>query len=706
MELAALAWRLDRLADAVEQLALASRLTVQPSRPLHRLLRRGLSGPEAVDRSVETVACVSEFEVDPADVSYAGIDDILLTAPPALLKLATPTGDMFLALMGSSKRTVQLLGADGRRHRVSAEAVAASLRRHLEKPLDAQVDKLLADARVSTARRSAARRALFATRLGALTATRCWLLRPSPGISLWQHLRHARLPRRLLVFIACYAAVALAGVGSWWLIGAAALEGRFGAGILLAWTFLLLSLVPLGLFARWSQGVLMLGVSGILRMQSLAGALKLDPDENRHQGIGRHFARVIESRSFETVALTGGFYAVAALFELVLAAVVFVMTRDALQLVLLLVSGASTAAIAAIYFRRRESWTTERLSLTHRLVELMVGHRTRLVQELTEGRHHHEDEALKLYVTLSKRMDRAALILSAMPRVWLLVGLAALARHFVAQDTSIGALAAGLGGTLLAFSALGKIITSLTAFADVVVSWRNLRPLLLAARHPEPRALDVAAQSRRRLGPPGGPLVIAVDLSFKFPDRSEKVFKGVSFRIGAGDRIHLSGPSGGGKSTLVSLLTALRAPDSGYLLLDGLDRAAFGVRAWRRRIAAAPQFQENHLFNDTLAFNLLMGRRWPPTEDDLRWAKTVCQRLGLDDLIDRMPNGLFQVVGETGWQLSHGERSRVYMARALLQGADLVVIDESVAEIDPDNLQRCLPEAARLARSLLAVAHT
>jgi ABC-type multidrug transport system fused ATPase/permease subunit len=131
----------------------------------------------------------------------------------------------------------------------------------------------------------------------------------------------------------------------------------------------------------------------------------------------------------------------------------------------------------------------------------------------------------------------------------------------------------------------------------------------------------------------------------------------------------------------------------------GLDRATLGSKAWRKRIAAAPQFHENHLFSDTLAFNLLLGRRWPPTADDLRWAEVVCRRLDLGDLIDRMPTGLFQPVGETGWQLSHGERSRVFMARALLQGADMVVLDESFAELDPESLQRCLPEAAELSKT-------
>jgi ATP-binding cassette, subfamily B, bacterial len=67
---------------------------------------------------------------------------------------------------------------------------------------------------------------------------------------------------------------------------------------------------------------------------------------------------------------------------------------------------------------------------------------------------------------------------------------------------------------------------------------------------------------------------------------------------------------------------------------------------------------------------------------------------------------LFQLVGETGWQLSHGERSRVFIARALLQNADLVVLDESFAELDPESLHDCLTQAAAMSNTLLVVAHT
>jgi ATP-binding cassette subfamily B protein len=373
---------------------------------------------------------------------------------------------------------------------------------------------------------------------------------------------------------------------------------------------------------------------------------------------------------------------------------------------LLAATVSALAFVGAAYFRDRRRWASMRLRMTHDLVERMVGHRTRLAQEPAAMRHRDEDEGLERYLGESKRMDRAALALSLMPRVWLLAAIVALTPQLVRGGGSQPAMAASLGAMLLAFGAFSKLTESVSYLADAAISWTQARPLLEALRRQEPRGhLDAVRPMTRGGDARVGPLLVGHDLAFRYADRTDLALRRCDFEIGVGDRIHLSGESGGGKSTLVSLLTGLRTPASGLLLLNGLDRATLGTRAWRRRVAAAPQFHENHLFSDTLAFNLLMGRRWPPTADDLRWADTVCRRLGLGDLLDRMPAGLFQVVGETGWQLSHGERSRVFMARALLQGADLVVLDESFAELDPDSLQRCLPQAADLARTLVVVAH-
>jgi ATP-binding cassette subfamily B protein len=96
-----------------------------------------------------------------------------------------------------------------------------------------------------------------------------------------------------------------------------------------------------------------------------------------------------------------------------------------------------------------------------------------------------------------------------------------------------------------------------------------------------------------------------------------------------------------------------------------------------------PQLHANHLFADTLAFNLLLGRGWPPSPGDLAAAESVCRALGLGALLDRLPAGLDQRIGEAGWRLSDGEASRVYLARALLQEPDLLILDESLAALDP-----------------------
>jgi len=140
-------------------------------------------------------------------------------------------------------------------------------------------------------------------------------------------------------------------------------------------------------------------------------------------------------------------------------------------------------------------------------------------------------------------------------------------------------------------------------------------------------------------------------------------------------------------------------------LLHGLDRETLGGANWRRRVVVAPQFHENHVMMGTLSFNLLMGRCWPPTREDVKEAERTCRALGLGPLIDRMPAGMSQLLGETGWQLSHGEKSRLYLARALLQNAELTILDETFAALDPQNLQLTLTYVLQHTPTVLVIAH-
>jgi hypothetical protein len=111
------------------------------------------------------------------------------------------------------------------------------------------------------------------------------------------------------------------------------------------------------------------------------------------------------------------------------------------------------------------------------------------------------------------------------------------------------------------------------------------------------------------------------------------------------------------------------------------------------RVLTVPPADHNHLIAGSLALNLLLGRDWPPGPDDLHDADRICRSLGLGDVIDRMPAGLGQFVGETGWQLSAGERELVFLARALLQGADVIILDGALDALDPQTRATALEAA-------------
>jgi len=265
------------------------------------------------------------------------------------------------------------------------------------------------------------------------------------------------------------------------------------------------------------------------------------------------------------------------------------------------------------------------------------------------------------------------------------------------------AIAISLGGILFAQRAFSGIADGLTAAGRAWVAWNQVAPMFHAARNKTSSktylTLEQMENEAIRM-----PLIDAQALTFSYPSSNETVIESTDLLISHGDRILLEGASGGGKSTLAALLTGLNTPRSGLLLLNGLDRHTLGDD-WHRLATSAPQFHENYILSGSVAFNLLMGRQWPAPVEFLKEAHELCEELGLGPLIARMPGGLNQYVGETGWQLSHGERSRIYLARALLQGAHLTVLDESFAALDPETLALCLDCSLKRARTLMVIAH-
>ena len=264
----------------------------------------------------------------------------------------------------------------------------------------------------------------------------------------------------------------------------------------------------------------------------------------------------------------------------------------------------------------------------------------------------------------------------------------------------VESVAIATGGVLLGYQALRRFVFGLGQLAGAWQAWELVRDLFDAAAQGESRQPDPTPAVV-----PSDKVMDVRDVSYAYPGRDRNALLECSLQIRAGDRLLLEGGSGGGKSTLGAILAGLRRPSSGLLLAGGIDRATLGVQGWRRRVATAPQYHENHVLAAPLEFNLLMGRSWPPSPEDIREAWAVCGELGLGLLLERMPAGLSEMVGDTGWQLSQGEKSRVYLARAILQEAPLVILDESFAALDPDTLDQCLQCVLRRAPSLLVIAH-
>lgn len=708
----ALAWPLGRAGEALE--ALARKADLLPSALSAPLPHIFLDSPGATNAGltqwIDQLARQLGVEAEPVESAYADVDTLAQEAAPALLRLPplAPEGEpRLLAVLSRGARQIVIIAPDFSLQQAKPQTIRDALCRTVEAPFAAAAEEVLRAAGIQENHLARARQAVVAEQLSDVRITAGWLLRLAPSASLWQHAQKARLFQPLVtIFVANILQQAFL-ILSWWLIGQSAFRGEFATLRMWAWALLVLSGIPFQMAMNSAEGQFATGLGGVFKQRLLYGILKLNPDETRHQGLGQFLGRVMEAEAVQLLAVGGGFAALIAVTQLITAAWVLasgaggVLHAGVLGLWTLI-----TLLCGWRYFAESRAWVEAYRAMTNDLVERMVGHRTRLAQEDRARWHVEEDAALDRYFQLSERFDRLGTILAAIPRAWIVAGLAGIAYAFVVQPADPSRLAVSLGGVLLALQSLTSISAGLQSVVAFTRAWGGVGPLLKAASRP-PEPSSVVPNAAGAASPAGvkQPLLVANEIAFRYRDRGPYVLERCGLQIFPGDHLLLEGPSGGGKSTLAAVLAGLRAPESGLLMLWGYDRQSIGAEAWRHRVVVAPQFHENYVFTDTLAFNLLMGRRWPPTDQDLHEAEALCRELGLGDLVGRMPSGLQQIVGESGWQLSHGERSRLFIARALLQKADLVIMDESFGALDPENLYLALDCALRRAATLVVIAH-
>ena len=632
--------------------------------------------------------------------------DLLRAGGPAVFPNGMyGTNGVFL-LVGWKRGRPQLLAPDLRIRSCDPEHLRGMICWPREGPLIPEITRLVRATGIDAAREPQVRTAMLREQLAQWEVERIWVLRLAPSASFWKQLSRIGAFRKVAAMTAIFAAGYVAEIASWALIGSAALGGTFDLGWFMAWLLLMATMIPLQTVGGWWSATLALDAGRLLKARLLAGAMRMSSDSIKRQGVGQLLSRVVESQALESLSLNGGMALLRSVLALGFAA--WILGQGVAPATHLLLLGGWTLLAVALswnFFRKLRTWTMTRLDMTHELIEVMVGHRTRLAQEPPNRSNSGEDSALQNYLQISGAMDWTAVTTTlGVSSGWVIVGLVGLVPAFVSNlEVSSTAIAISLGGILFAQRAFGGISEGLTAAGRAWVAWVQVAPMFHAARNKTSSKTYVTLEQLEneaiRM-----PLIDAQALSFAYPSSNETVIEATDLLIAHGDRILLEGASGGGKSTLAGLLTGLNTPRSGLLLLNGLDRHTLGDD-WHRLATSAPQFHENHILSGTVAFNLLMGKQWPAPVVDRKAAQDLCEELGLGPLLARMPGGLNQYVGETGWQLSHGERSRIYLARALLQGAHLTVLDESFAALDPETLALCLDCSLKRARTLMVIAH-
>lgn len=268
-------------------------------------------------------------------------------------------------------------------------------------------------------------------------------------------------------------------------------------------------------------------------------------------------------------------------------------------------------------------------------------------------------------------------------------------------------LLAQLYGPLTALSNVRvDVMTALVSF-ERVFEVLDLKPMV----NERPTAVTL----------PDGPLSVDFDdVRFRYPRADEvslaslesvareetivssaDVLTGISFHAPAGTMTALVGPSGAGKTTTTALLTRLYDVTGGSISIGGLDVRDATLASLREGVGVVTQ--DAHMFHDTIRANLLYARP-DATEEDLLDACTAAQIRGL---IDQLPEGLDTVVGDRGHRLSGGEKQRIALARLLLKGPRVVVLDEATAHLDSESeaaVQRALDNALE-GRTSVVIAH-
>ena len=190
-------------------------------------------------------------------------------------------------------------------------------------------------------------------------------------------------------------------------------------------------------------------------------------------------------------------------------------------------------------------------------------------------------------------------------------------------------------------------------------------------------------------------------LSFSYPKNERCVLNDLNLTIHEGETVAFVGASGSGKTTIINLAIGFLKPDSGQVLIDGCDIEEINLQSYRRHIAVVPQ--QSVLFTGTVRENITYGLEDFPEEK----LKKVIRAANLEDMVEKLPQGIDTVLTEHGENLSGGQKQRISIARAFARDPKVLILDEATSALDSVSEKKIQDSVRRLikGRTTLIVAH-
>lgn len=618
------------------------------------------------------------IEALPIKTSYGDLPQTLAGFCPGIIQVSYREQSGYLLVAQRKGRQLKLLTPEGNSYWCEQTALTDFIYQDRGYAADVNNQQVLDELGLHGKRLQKARTLLLHQQFAQRPIESMWLLRPQCTHGLKAGIGQEKLNRFVVAFVAAHLAERAALLGGVSLLGYAIAQSLWTPSIVFSWLLVMLSYWAFSALGQMCQVHLNVRLGLLIKRQLQSSALRLSPEAQATKGPAKLLGQAMEADGLQHNALPGAFAAINALIDIVIGLAIALVIQQWVLALLIIIFFTVNSFLTLNFARAYRSWARQRKRLSQLTIEHMQGNRTRLMQSSPQQRHKIEERHLQAYWSASLNFDKWALRLQTLiPGLWLISASGILCVAIFLSLLSMVQLVALLGAVLLVWQAWGVFADSAQQLARSWNSWLEIQDLLQQDKNTSVQAHALseipARQSTSALN--------VNQISFGY-SQAQPTLHNLSLHLQQGQQYLLQGESGSGKSTLLALLAGQASPQQGWLLCNDRDLPSLGHRHWRKTICWVPQYHANYLFSATLLFNLLIGRNWPPAPADVEDAENVCEKLGLTPLLQKMPAGILQSVGEMGWQLSQGERSRVFLARALLQNPDFLLLDESIGALD------------------------